>query len=116
MRHFGIEEANGLIPLLRRTFQTVRPLAEKLDDTQGPEHDALAEKIQGELQPLVDSGIEVKALDGLVDFRALLEGRTVYLCWRWGEERITHWHELDTGFAGRRPIKAGDTFGKSYLS
>ncbi len=114
MRHFGIDEANALIPLLRRTFEQVRPLAEKLEGTQGTEREALTETIQRELQPLVDSGIEVKALDGLVDFRALREGRTVYLCWRWGEERITHWHELDTGFSGRRRIKADDPFEKSW--
>jgi len=116
MRHFGIEEANSLIPLLTRTFEAVRPLAAKLDAAQGPDRDALAGRIQQELQPLIDSGIEVKALDGLVDFRALREGRTVYLCWRWGEERITHWHELDTGFSGRRPIKPDDAFARIYPS
>jgi hypothetical protein len=28
----------------------------------------------------------------------------VYLCWRFGEQGIVHWHELDTGFAGRKPL------------
>jgi hypothetical protein len=116
VRHFGIEEANRLIPALTRTFELVRPLAVKLEDAEGAERAKLLEQIQTELQPLLDAGIEVKALDGLVDFRALLEGRTVYLCWRWGELRITHWHELDTGFVGRRPIKPDDGFEKSWAS
>ncbi len=116
MRHFGIDEANALIPVLTRTFEGVRLLAVELEDAEGADRDALAARIQHELQPLVDAGIEVKALDGLVDFRALREGRTVYLCWRWGEERITHWHELETGFSGRRRIKAGDAFERTYLS
>jgi hypothetical protein len=34
----------------------------------------------------------------------------VYLCWRFGEDRIGHWHELDGGFAGRRPLPADGDF------
>ncbi len=50
-------------------------------------------------------GCEVKDLEmGLVDFRSLREGREVYLCWRVGEETISYWHELDTGFGGRQPL------------
>ena len=41
---------------------------------------------------------------GLVDFPALVNGRQVCLCWRLGEERVGFWHELDSGFAGRRPL------------
>jgi hypothetical protein len=28
----------------------------------------------------------------------------VYLCWRVREARIGHWHEIDEGYAGRRPL------------
>jgi len=41
---------------------------------------------------------------GLIDFRAEMDGREVYLCWKLGEERIDWWHELDAGFAGRQPL------------
>jgi hypothetical protein len=41
---------------------------------------------------------------GLVDFLHLREGREVNLCWRYGEERITHWHGLREGYAGRKPL------------
>ena len=41
---------------------------------------------------------------GLIDFPALRDGREVYLCWLYGEERIDFWHEFDTGFAGRQPL------------
>lgn len=41
---------------------------------------------------------------GLVDFPVRLEGRTVYLCWRSGEDRIVAWHEVDAGYVGRRPL------------
>ena len=37
-------------------------------------------------------------------YYSLREDRLVFLCWRYGEERITHWHEIDGGFAGRQPV------------
>jgi hypothetical protein len=49
--------------------------------------------------------IQVKDLTvGLVDFVALRDGREVYLCWKYGEDSIQYWHEIEAGFAGRRPI------------
>ena len=39
-----------------------------------------------------------------------LEGREVCLCWRLGEDSISHWHELESGFRGRQPIEAGQQF------
>jgi hypothetical protein len=50
-------------------------------------------------------GVEIKDLGtGLVDFRTERDGMVVYLCWRLGEDPIRYWHELDTGFAGRKPL------------
>jgi len=59
--------------------------------------DALAE---------IDSiGVQVKDLDiGLLDFPCEVEGRIVLLCWKMGEESITHWHSPEEGFAGRKLI------------
>ena len=55
---------------------------------------------------ILATGAEIKDLNsGLLDFRALRGGREVYLCWKHGESAIEFWHELDTGFAGRRPIE-----------
>jgi hypothetical protein len=41
---------------------------------------------------------------GLVDFLHLRGGREVNLCWRYGEQTITHWHGLDEGYAKRKPL------------
>lgn len=41
---------------------------------------------------------------GLLDFPTTLDGRWVFLCWKRGEDRVTHWHEIDGGFAGRQPV------------
>ena len=43
---------------------------------------------------------------GLLDFPTSLDGRIVHLCWRLGEKEIEAWHEVEDGFAGRRPLTA----------
>ncbi|MCY1082679.1 DUF2203 domain-containing protein [Archangium lansingense] len=135
MRYFGVEEANRLIPLLTHTFSVVRPRVERvhaivreLEALQGTgtepermtslreERDVLIEQIHTELEHFQELGVEVKAADGLVDFRALKAGRPVLLCWRYGEPEVAHWHELEGGFAGRQPIVHAHDFAPSYLS
>jgi hypothetical protein len=41
---------------------------------------------------------------GLLDFYGRLDGRLVWLCWRFGEDRLGYFHELDVGFSGRRAL------------
>jgi hypothetical protein len=51
------------------------------------------------------TGVQVKDIDiGLLDFPCKVEGEIVLLCWKLGEEKITHWHSTEEGFAGRKPI------------
>jgi hypothetical protein len=137
-RLFSLREANGLIGTLQREFVRARALRDQLADVQqklaeagrpldGPELrvdesapvavqklQQRAVKILGELRDLLrelaELGVEVKAADGLVDLRSKLHGRVVFLCWQFGEERIEHWHELDVGFAGRKPLPADGDF------
>lgn len=64
-----------------------------------------ASRINDYLKELEAVGCVFKGFDaGLVDFYSLRDDRPVFLCWRMGEERIEHWHELDAGFGGRQPI------------
>lgn len=50
-------------------------------------------------------GAQVKDADeGLVDFPALRGGEEILLCWKLGEDEIAFWHDLEEGFAGRRPL------------
>ncbi len=59
-----------------------------------------------EVQEIQALGCELKDLrQGLVDFPASIEGGVAYLCWQRGEDAIGFWHTLDSGFAGRRPLK-----------
>jgi hypothetical protein len=139
LRLFSLREANALCALLQEEFTRARELRDELSAVQSqlaasghplqsgvdvtpdpaapPSVQRLqrgAKRILSELREVVrgvqELGVEVKAPDGLVDFRTRLHGRTVNLCWRFGEERITHYHELDSGFAGRRPIPVDGDF------
>ena len=41
---------------------------------------------------------------GLIDFPSLLDGDEVYLCWLLDEPSVGHWHAVEAGFGGRRPL------------
>ena len=57
------------------------------------------------LHRILATGVQVKDIStGLLDFSAMKDGREVYLCWQYGEDRIEYWHEVEAGFAGRQPI------------
>jgi hypothetical protein len=67
-----------------------------------------AARINEYLKELEAIGCVFKGFDaGLVDFYSLRDDRPVFLCWKMGEARISHWHELDAGFGGRQPIDRG---------
>ncbi len=67
--------------------------------------DGTAEKLQAVCDDIQEFGCLVKDLDiGLLDFPTLYRNEEVYLCWRLGEEKIRFWHQVDSGFRGRKPI------------
>ena len=131
-RLFTLEEANALIPViaplldalrgqlqeLRAKNQAAQHLAEAPKSGNGhrlPEETALrmakveverlSRAFQRAMEELQGYGCEIKDVDtGLLDFRSPRDGEVVYLCWRAGEANITHWHSLDSGFAGRQPL------------
>ena len=41
---------------------------------------------------------------GIVDFRSVLDGTGILLCWRCGEERVEHFHGEDEAHDVRRPL------------
>jgi hypothetical protein len=65
----------------------------------------LIDALKVEVKALDDAGCLVKDIDeGIVDWYANRGNRDVLLCWKLGEKQVTYWHDLDSGFAGRRPI------------
>ncbi len=122
-RFFTVEAARQLLPSLKelvgqvmvisRRLEEYREVVQKLADsassnTGGPEGTAYLEiviSLQSCLTQLQETGCVLRSLqDGLIDFPHLKEGREIYLCWKYGEEDIRFWHEVDEGFAGRTPL------------
>jgi hypothetical protein len=65
----------------------------------------LTAEMQRGLGAIAELGGAPKDLSlGLVDFLHLRNGREVNLCWKYGEREIRHWHGLDEGYAGRKPL------------
>lgn len=63
------------------------------------------ERLDSLVHRVHDMGVEIKDLStGLMDFPAIRGDREVLLCWRYGEEYVKFWHDLQTGFAGRQMI------------
>lgn len=76
------------------------------------ERDKAAQEAKDTLAEIEAIGVQVQDLEeGLLDFPCLMDGKTVMLCWKLGEDSITHWHEQEDGVAGRKPIDA--RFGKT---
>lgn len=121
-RYYTPELANRSLPLVRRIAEDVSATATAIRDAwsrlregnlsveQREELLSRMKELQGRFldlgEELEQLGIELKdPFQGLLDFRARRGEREVYLCWRLGEERVGHWHEIEAGFAGRRPIE-----------
>lgn len=69
------------------------------------EREKSAQQVKDAVSEINATGVQVKDLDiGLLDFPCVVDGQTVLLCWKLGEKAITHWHGLEEGFAGRKPI------------
>jgi len=41
---------------------------------------------------------------GLLDFYGSVDGKAVWLCWKYGEAECAWYHGLEEGFAARKPI------------
>ncbi len=64
-----------------------------------------AQQVRDALAEIDATGVQVKDLDiGLLDFPCLVEDRVILLCWKLGETKIAHWHGLEEGYRGRKPI------------
>ena len=128
-RTFTLDEATALLPRLREILNEMQEKKPQVDaireeivamtkTASGNGHlvsrdvrdrqkaaQVLIERLNQLGTEVSELGCELKGIDeGLVDFPAEREGRTIYLCWKLGEDAITHWHELDTGFGGRQPL------------
>ena len=107
-----VHSRRSLAAAARRQRQLVMRIAGNGGDlSPGEVRDAAAD-VEREVATIAECvagletvGVQVKDLDeGLVDFPARHGGRDVLLCWKVGEPEVAHWHGLDEGFAGRKPL------------
>jgi hypothetical protein len=64
------------------------------------------EEYQSSWREIEDMGAVLKdARMGLVDFYGTVEGKLVWLCWKYGENEVSHYHALDEGFSGRKELR-----------
>lgn len=121
-KHYSVAEARALLPQLRVWLPRLQRLRR---DLASYEQSSAARLTDGEdfgggkvhqwvrnlaafkelLAEFELREIQVKDIDrGLVDFPAIQAGREVFLCWELEEDDITHWHDLDSGYAGRERL------------
>jgi len=141
-KYYTLEEANRTLPLVkaivkdivnlygdvhdrRERLAKVRQLpgnetrdeesfySEELEDIE-KEIDKDIDRLKEFADELHHLGVELKdPIVGLIDFRCLMDGREVYLCWKLEEDEIAYWHELDSGFQGRQSLLEGTVQGDS---
>lgn len=127
-KYFTVEEANRTLPLVQRIVSDIveeyrrwRENIYRYELIAAQQQPGAGEtKEQVRLRELVDQSarkineyVEELSLvgcvfkgfeEGLVDFYSRIQGREVFLCWKLGEPQVSHWHELEAGYAGRRPL------------
>ncbi len=125
MKLFSVEEANVLLPTVRKILAAIQRAHARLLSfreaslrasqgaelggggmAEGAAYINLLAKIgerAGELEAL---GVQLKDYErGLIDFPSMRDGRVVLLCWQMGEgDEVSWWHDVDAGFAGRQPL------------
>ncbi|MBI2807430.1 MAG: DUF2203 domain-containing protein [Planctomycetes bacterium] len=136
-KYYTVAEANAMLPLLRAILRDITVLAndlreryerlQRLNQTGGKLDTAHQEEVQHLLEEfergqdkMREYEDELKKLDvelkdyytGLIDFRHLRDGKEVYLCWRLGEDDVAHWHELNSGFSGRKKLETVGALGQ----
>jgi len=123
--YYSITEARVILPTVEEKLLKLMKVHKALDflsninienEAGNPEIDLMVTKLNMNyykklyfyhkyLGQLLSMGVVIKDVQqGLIDFYAKHQGRDIHLCWKLGEKDITHWHEIDVGFAGRRPI------------
>lgn len=125
-KYFTIESAQKNLPKIKKSLLRLQNLKKAIDiitsisiETREIEYDEFIEtntklskefhklsyEFYKELGKLEKTGCVLKDLEqGLVDFYCKFENRDIFLCWKLGEERVKAWHEIDSGFSGRKPI------------
>ena len=127
MKLFTLREANALLSEIRPKLEKVRRFYAKTQTLRdsakaaarsatfggGMESGSIYVQSLYEIgrltTELTESGVQLKDYSrGLIDFPCERGGETILLCWQFGDgDEIEWWHEVETGFAGRKAIDFG---------
>jgi len=114
-KHFTPQEANDLLPQIKRIVQLVLSisreyyaLSNKVETIGGNARlEGLQTEFQNFVRELESIGCIYKGVgtdSALVDFPSVISDEEVFLCWKSDEDRISYFHPIETGFAGREEI------------
>ena len=119
-RTYTLDEANAALPELRERLARIRGsrqivlrAAERVKaavEADGGGHAGTdlwkaSATLKADVEWLASENILLRDPEtGLIDFPSEREGREIFLCWRLGEDEVGHWHDVDAGFLGRRPL------------
>jgi hypothetical protein len=106
------EIEHGLAELMRLTGEPPRSLEPTSNDSA--EVNRLKRDLRGRISRYETGwqrvqkwgGVIKDPQTGLVDFYGRVDGKLVWLCWRYGEDTLGYYHDLTSGFSGRRPLSA----------
>jgi len=116
IKYFTPADARKTLPLVKNIVRDIlqatremRLIAEEVNN--GIEDDIRIKKLAGDVNGFLSELEEIgcyykdtKFQIGLVDFPAMIDGQEVYLCWRSDEDDILYYHEMDSGYLGRKII------------
>ena len=134
VRTFTLEEANELLPFITESLNKAFVLNERIKSltndienlvsiwgkdvlerghidnayyfSKVTERESFYQGMINLVNGIQANGCIVKDIEtGLVDFYFSNNGELAFLCWKYGEQRIKHWHPVDEGFKTRRPIR-----------
>ena len=122
-KYFTPDEANRVLPQVRELVAQVMqaretivaaqpelwPVLEKSIGNGGSKKagELLSEfqRVEQGVQGLLTIGCTLKDMSiGLVDFPALRDGREILLCWKYDEPEVMFWHDLQSGYQGRKRL------------
>ena len=121
-KYFTPTEANQLLPEIRGHMTTLYVVSRNIENyekqimkagsikeiikTKNTLNDSMVAYWQT-IQNLEILGCHLKSLEtGLIDFPAVINKKEVWLCWKWNESEVSHWHHIHDGFNGRQSINS----------
>ena len=123
-KYFTLEEANLLLPVMKRELEILQAIHQKFEDKylalqtyKENENDEanifsmecdlefLQIEANTHMQNIQLQGVELKSIEtGLIDFPSIKNGEEILLCWKLGEPSIQYSHGIHEGFNGRKKL------------